>query len=191
MTYLKRQTIPQRDRIFFAGEGESEQAYGRLLADISDENHLNLSIDVVPLGHGLGNAREVIVEARKKLGRRERQRGAYKLAVVFVDHDKYSELSQNQRADIDRIVRDRKLTVIWQLPDHEGFLLRHFETKSNANIAPGRALEKLQKVWPNYEKPMTAKDLAQKISLREIERASCTVPGYVDFLKRLKFPISG
>jgi hypothetical protein len=75
------------------------------------------------------------------------------------------------------------LSLIWQIPCHEGFLLRHLEGQETSHPASGDlALQALKRVWPEYSKAMPAIQLATRIDLVAVRRACTAEPTLASFL---------
>jgi hypothetical protein len=95
--------------------------------------------------------------------------------AIILDSDRLADAPERGRRAIDLLTRER-FTTIWQEPDHEGFLLRHFPGRSTHNPPRGRSLQALQEVWPEYHKNMTAADLKKKFTLQDVARAADVIP---------------
>lgn len=167
-----RGTISPRRRIFLGCEGSSEHAYGTLLARLArDRESMHVHIDVVNLNPGAGDPLALVERACQEVIRRERGRVPYALKALLLDHDK---MGQAPERDAQVPVRASELLLIWQQPTHEGFLLRHLDGCGALRPSKDRCLQRLQREWPSYTKPMTAGRLAERITPMEVERA-CTV----------------
>jgi len=64
--------------------------------------------------------------------------------------------------------------LVWQRPDHEAFLLRHLDGCQQHRPPAGASFNALRQQWPDYAKPQTQIQLAQRIQLLHIQQA-CTV----------------
>jgi hypothetical protein len=65
--------------------------------------------------------------------------------------------------------------LIWQSPDHEALLLRHLPGCQRRRRPPrGASLAALRDEWADYEKGMSAQQLAARITLEGIRQA-CAV----------------
>ena len=76
-------------------------------------------------------------------------------------------------------------TTIWQKPDHEGLLLRHFAGHDHDDPARGRSMAALQAVWPGYHKNMAAADLQRQLMLEHITRAAGVTEELMALLRML------
>lgn len=159
-------------RVIFLGcEGESEQSYGALLKRLADEARLPIHIDTynaAPAGDSLAIAEKVVARAKRK-------RGLYGSQYVMLDAD----LAQRQpdkarRAEI--LLTRERIVAIWQRPDHEGLLLRHFQGHERADPPAGTSSTALRRVWRDYHKNYNAADLQVKLGLVEIWRAAGVTP---------------
>lgn len=64
--------------------------------------------------------------------------------------------------------------LVWQEPDHEALILRHLPQCQQLRPPAGSTLDALRRHWPDYEKGMSAQQLAQRIAIENI-RLACTV----------------
>ena len=63
--------------------------------------------------------------------------------------------------------------VIWQDPDREALILRHLPGCATRRPASTRiAMQQLLQQWPEYEKTMSATQLANRIDLKALRRAA-------------------
>lgn len=164
-----RRIIARRARIFFGCEGESEQGYGAFLQRLADENSLHvrvLPVNLQPAGNPLALAEKAV-----KSFAREERKGGFIGKVILLDADKLEEPpDRGQRAL--KLLKQEGFTTIWQRPDHEGFLLRHFAGHDMDDPPKGRSMTALQAVWPGYRKNMSADDLKKMLSISHVHRAS-------------------
>lgn len=168
-----RRIIQRRSRIFLGCEGESEQGYGVFLKSLADENGLHIHIsahNLQPAGDPLALAERAV-----KAYAKEERKGGFFGKVILLDADRLDEPP-------DRGLRARNLlmqegfTTIWQRPDHEGFLLRHFAGHNRDEPPRGKSMTALLAVWPGYRKNMSAADLKKMLSISHVQRAAAVVP---------------
>jgi hypothetical protein len=76
--------------------------------------------------------------------------------------------------------------LIWQDPDHEALLLRHLPNCQNQRPPPGRSFDTLRRHWPQYEKGMSAQQLAEHIGIEQIRLACAVEPVLRALLIQLK-----
>lgn len=178
-----RGSIVPRRRIFLGCEGSSEHAYGALLARLArDREGMHVHIDVVGLNPGAGDPLALVEWAWQEVVRGERGRIPYALKALLLDHDK---MGQAPDRDAQVPARASELLLIWQRPIHEGFLLRHLDGYGALRPAKDRCLQRLQREWPSYAKPMTAGRLAERIAPAEVERACAVEPDLREFLRAI------
>jgi hypothetical protein len=182
----RRATIPQRRRIFFGCEGESEQGYGALLSRLVEESGLHLAIHSVLLRPGGGDPLDLITLAVELNERDERRRGRYSVKAVLLDRDKLG-VSPDRDRRMGQLATDHNLHLIWQDPSHEALLLRHLPGCQNLRppTTPA-ALQELRRRWEDYRKPMTAVRLASRIRMPEVVQASLVEPALREFLQRCR-----
>jgi hypothetical protein len=185
---MRRPRILPRTRIYLGCEGESEQSYGARLGQIADSASLHLHIDNDVLRPGGGDPLALVELAVRRIAEREKRRGAFEFRAILLDRDK---LGQNPDRDnrIDPLAAATGLTLIWQKPCHEGFLLRHFAGHETARPATADiAMQELKRIWPDYYKAMPAIQLAVRIDIEDIRRASVVEPQFASFLHQIGLP---
>lgn len=181
----RRRTIEKRKRIFLGCEGESEQSYGVFLQKLADTQGLKVHIDAVNV-QPAGDPLAVVQKSIRAFSKAEKKgRIAYK--AVLLDADKLEEVPDNGRNAIAHLNKEG-FTAIWQKPDHEGFLLRHFEGQQHADPPRGQSMARLQREWPNYHKNMPAIDLQKVLTLDQVLRAASVNPELLELLAVIGFP---
>jgi hypothetical protein len=171
--------IPQRRRVFLGCEGQSEHGYGTLIAHIAREiKNLHVHIDARVLQPGAGDPRALVDRAAQVIARDEARREPFELKAVLLD---LGNAEINAAAAV-RAERHGIQYLIWQLPDHEGLLLRHLPNCQQSRPPRGGSLVALRGQWPEYEKPMSAARLATRIALDQIRQASTVEPALREFL---------
>jgi len=181
----RRPAILQKTPIFFGCEGESEQAYGQLLNDLLREAGKPFHLDVVNLNPGAGDPIARLRRAKQEVARRHQRRPEFHLKVVLMDSDQVDADAQ-RRQEVERLAQDLDIMIIWQEPCHEAVLLRHLDgfaqhrppTSASAAVA-------LRNAWPDYRKPMTRVQLAQRIALDEVRRAAVVEEALSAFLREI------
>ncbi len=176
---------PQRTRIYFGCEGQSEQSYGKRLNEIADAAGLYLHFDNDLLQPGGGNPLELIKLAIVRIAHKRKTRGEFAHRTILLDRDKLAE-NPTWEPQIARLAKENQLHCIWQDSCHEAFLLRHLAGQSAAR-PPGSAIavQALKDAWPEYSKGMAATELAVRIDLNAVRRACQVEAGLADFLKRI------
>lgn len=163
--------IPQRRRIFLGCEGHGEHGYGTLLARIAREvANIHVHIDARVLQPGAGDPCALIERAAQIIAQDEARREAFEIKAVLLD---LGSPQINARA-VARAAHHGIHHLIWQSPDHEGLLLRHLQGCQQHRPPRGASMAALVAQWPEYEKPMSAQQLATRITLERVRQA-CAV----------------
>ncbi|HEX7194152.1 MAG TPA: hypothetical protein VF207_04220, partial [Chthoniobacterales bacterium] len=83
------------------------------------------------------------------------------------------------------------LLLIWQRPSHEALLLRHLPgCQTLRPSSSAAATDSLVRQWPEYRKPMSARRLAERLGLSEIQVAASVEVDLRAFLSSLGIPIA-
>jgi hypothetical protein len=181
----RRASIPPRTPVFLGCEGESEQAYGRLLSDLARDLSLPIHIEVVTLNPGAGDPSALLRRAKQEIDRRSKRRSEFRFAAVLIDSDRV-EREPQLRQTVETFALDHGISIVWQQPCHEALLLRHFDGFATRR-PPTAALstQRLIEIWPNYRKPATKQQLARQISLEGVRRAATQDSALAAFLERI------
>jgi hypothetical protein len=175
--------IPQRKRIYLGCEGPSEQSYGKRLGEIADSVGLHLWFDCDVLRPGGGDPLALIQLAVKHIREKVSKRGPYVHRAVLLDNDKLSQSTDRDR-QIQALVATHKLCLIWQIPCHEGLLLRHLPGQETARpVTSDLADQALKRAKPEYQKPMPARSLAAWIDRPALLRAASVETDLCAFLE--------
>jgi hypothetical protein len=178
----RKRTIPPRIPIFFGCEGESERGYGALLNRlIRDSTDLHLHIHTELLQPGAGDPLALLQRAIQKIDDLQRKRTAFAYKAVLLDKGRHDK---NQEAR--RIAAKGGIILIWQRPDHEGFLLRHLDGCQQHRPPAGASFKALRQHWPDYAKPQTQMQLAQRITLPHLKQVCSVEPDLRVFLTAIK-----
>jgi hypothetical protein len=160
--------IPQRRRIFLGCEGQSELGYGTLIARIARERvDIHVHIDARVLQPGAGDARALVERAAQIIANDEQRREPYALKAVLLDVGN----QQIRAAAAARAAECGIDYLIWQSPDHEALLLRHLPGCQNRKPPQEASFAALRAEWAEYEKPMSAQQLATRIASEQIRQA--------------------
>jgi hypothetical protein len=103
----------------------------------------------------------------------------------LIDSDQIDGFPQ-QLKELEALAATLSITIIWQTPCHEAFLLSHFE--GHADKAPPTAIlagQHLLRVWPDYQKPMSRQKLHKKITVGGAVRLAAKHPSFAGFLKNV------
>lgn len=164
--------IARRRPVFLGCEGESEQAYSQVLGDIVRQDIQTIHLEVVLLGAGAGSPVAKIQKAIKKIEEYERKRSRLWKKAVLIDSD-LAELPGNHKSDAENLAAIHEIRIIWQMPNHEAFLLRHLPNCAQRR-PPTSALANsvLITEWPGYRKPMTRTQIARMVDGGRIRQAA-------------------
>jgi hypothetical protein len=159
------QLVKVRTRYFVAVEGESEQSFVKWLQVLS-ETELHIHLDAVPLG---GGGFKSMLQKAVRLHKRASRIGAYRLRFLIVDGDRAKQGDWS----IEKLRREaakHKIIVCVQNPNHEGLLLRMMPGMEREYPDAASAEIKLKSRWPNYRKPVNARELGRQFSLDDLLR---------------------
>ena len=174
-----------RTAVFLGCEGESEQSYGQFLNDALNKKGVPFHIEVVNLNPGAGDPRSRLLRAKKEIDKRARNRTKFRHMAILIDSDEIDGFP-NQLRELEALAETLRITIIWQTPCHEAFLLNHFE--GHINNSPPTAMlaeQHLRRVWPNYQKPMSRQKLHQNIVVGDAIRLAAKHPSFAEFLKNI------
>ena len=168
----RRAHIPLRKPVFLGCEGESEQAYGQFLNDIVREKGLPFHIEVVNLNPGAGHPLARVKKAVQVINQHNQRRAEFRYRALLMDDDQIVGDPQS-RQQVEGLAAQNAISVIWQSPCHEAFLLRHFAGRLNSNPPNSDAsLVNLRQVWPRYAKPMSRIEISRQLDFEGVERVS-------------------
>lgn len=165
----QRRLVPRRKRIFVGAEGEGERSLAQWLGKLCDEQGLLLRLDVVIAGGG--DTRRVVEHAVDRRRRRNESRNRDTGALVFLDADR---LAQDRTAGRDpETVKGRgDLKLVYLTPNLEGLLFRLHPGREAQFLIAGDARARLERLWPEYDKPMPAEALRRRFNLDDLRRAA-------------------
>lgn len=175
-----RRTIERRSRIFLGCEGESEQGYGVLLQRLADIAELKIHIvikNLQPAGDPLALAEKAVRQFEK-----DREKAPFIGKAIMLDADRLEEPRDRGLRALELLTREQ-FTAVWQRPDHEGLLLRHFSGHEKDNPPRGAAMASLQAIWPDYQKNTAATDLQRNLTLDHVTRAARVTPELMSLLR--------
>lgn len=177
--------IPQRRVIYVGCEGSSEEGYARLLQEIAAAQGLGIHLKIDVLHPGAGDPLARMEMAVQRLERLRRTRGAPAERFIFLDFDQAARDPQRAQRAIQLAAR-HNISIVWQRPAFEATLLRHLPNRADRQPPDTpAALQALRREWPDYQKPMTARDLAARIDLGCVLRAAAVEPELQVFLRCL------
>jgi hypothetical protein len=168
---MRRQQVIRR-RIFVGCEGDGERSYIALVQRIVNDVHHKVHLDPQLLQPGGGDPLDLVRRAEEVITKIERTREPYDEKYLLIDCDRFGrspERDQQMPAILNRI----NARLIRQNPAREALILRHLP-----GCAPRRppstqiAMQQLLQQWPEYEKTMSAMQLATRIDLEALRRAA-------------------
>ena len=151
MAKHRKPTIPQRKRLFIGCEGLSEVGYIQWLRVLSNANGGYIHVISENLNGGslvqMVNKAEIAFKRHQKLA-------PIKNKYILIDSDR-GENDPIELREAMRLINEYGFNVIWQSPNHEGFLLTHCE-KFTGRIPTnnGDASRLLLRQKTKYLKPM-------------------------------------
>lgn len=174
----------QRSRIFVGCEGQSEQSYSKFVSFLLAKDSVGFHLDshVLQGGDPLARVRAAIL----KIDHETLKRGQYIKKFVFLDSDLVETRPDNSKEAMG-LASDNSINLIWQKPNHEGFLTMHFiesgrwTPKSNAEIS-----DFLKRLLPNYRKAMASRAYAKTLTIDHVRRAASHEPDFASFIKILR-----
>lgn len=173
----------KRARFFIGGEGKSEKAYGQYIQDVAWEENLPVTFELCDCGGG--DPLVVINKAIRECNNRDSVDYPFKGKFLLIDSDRLEDMSSNDVAKIMKLLSCNNFTPIWQDPDHEGFLLRHFIGHENDCPSRGQSWKALLGVWPDYGKGRSRRDYYKKITLDDVRRVAKRHPKLKFFLQEI------
>jgi hypothetical protein len=166
---MRRGGIRRRRVVFIGVEGKSDQAFVRFLANICDEEHLHLHLDVKPANGG--DSLAVVEEACRRLKRHPDVRAISK-RLVLLDSDRL-KTDRVRGRDARAKASKSRIEVVLMTPNLEGLLVRLYEGHETRVIPASDAERELRKLWPAYKKGLlSAEELKRRFGLTDLRRAA-------------------
>ena len=168
---VRRQQVLRR-RIFVGCEGDGERSYIALVQLIVNSVHQKVHLDPQLLQPGGGDPLDLARRAEEVVTRIERTREPYDEKYLLIDRDQLGTSPERDR-QMQAILDRTKARVIWQDPAREAFILRHMPgCATRRPLSTEIAMRQLLKQWPEYEKTLSAAQLATRIDLGALRRAA-------------------
>ncbi|MDE2912664.1 MAG: hypothetical protein OXL68_07050 [Paracoccaceae bacterium] len=165
----RRRPIPRRRRIFVGAEDDGERIFAQWLQGLCDDLDLHLHLDIVVAG---GNdTRWVVEHAVDQRKRRNESRIRDSGALVFLDSDRLDGDRAAGR-DPETVPGRRNLQLVYLRPNLEGLLVRFYRGKERQFESAPNAKRRLERLWPEYRKPMSAASLRRRFNLDDLRRAA-------------------
>lgn len=180
-----RKIRPQRTPIFIGCEGQSEISYAGWLRNLARDRDLPFHLELCDLGLGAGDPFSRVDLAIERLTRMEKNREPFAGRYLFLDTDQLA-LNPGRAEKARQRALEHNFTVIWQVPTHEAFLLRHFPGRGTRQPPDKRAADiALNKEWADYRKPSNAQQLERRIGLDGARRVASRLPELADLLRMI------
>lgn len=177
-----------RINFFLACEGESERSYVKFLDNLAKEHgRMRVHLDPFVINGG-GDPHATLERSKEKHEVKEKgKKGGYRGKMILMDGDIFQRYPCNKKSEFMRQLNAAEFGIIWQDPDHEGFLIRHL----SGSVVPtlGETLPQLQQLWPSYRKNMPAPDIERKLDINCVTLASKSIPEFKQFLKIIGFNV--
>ena len=130
---------------------------------------LHLHLDVVVAGGG--DTRSVVEFAVNRRRRHTDSMGRDNGALVFLDADRLARDLDVGR-DPETVEGRERLQLVYLTPNLEGLLVRLHNGCETQLVAADDAERRLQRLWPEYRKPMPAAALGKRFDLEDLRRAA-------------------
>lgn len=184
MRRRKTQTIKQRERILLACEGESERSYGALLQHLANDSNLHIHIDVKRCIAHSGGDLLALMKGIIPLMQKEERRAPYKVKAILLDSDLRQDNIDRDQAGLE-LAHKHNMLIIWQIYEHEAFLLRHLPACKNKKPTKGQGEWALRQALPNYTKPFPKSSLVKHFQIAQVRQATTVEVGLKSFLSQI------
>lgn len=169
--------------VLIACEGKSEVGYVRWL-ELTVFSQI--SFHPADVGKGRGNDYEKVKAAVDMIQARQRARRPYDHCAILLDGDRTAE-EPRQTQSAKQLAEKNDLMLVVRRPTHEAFLLRHFDGyRDHQPATAADALNRLQKVWPAYEKGLTAEAHKRALQPNWIDQVCAVEPDFAKLIARLQ-----
>lgn len=164
-----RRFVPKRRRIFIGAEGESERSLAKWLAQLCEEAHLHLHLDVTVCRGG--DSLAVVSHSVKQYRKRSSLYGQYSAGLILLDDDRIEEDQQHGRGPLAGVGAEN-IDLVKLVPNFEGLLLRLHRDCENQFLSAQGTRRSLRRLWPGYDKPPFAYELGRRFQLQDLQRAA-------------------
>jgi RloB-like protein len=175
---------PRKARVFVGCEGKSEFEYVRFISLLCDQAKLPVHIvadNLAPQGDPLARVETAI----KRIKHLELSRDIFAFRCILLDDDQNDQALQ-RAAKAKQLAQQNAISLIWQSPNHEAMLLRHFEGHTNDRPQTSAIAEQqLKAVWPEYTKGMERREIGKRLDIDTLKRATGVEPDLGRFLTQL------
>lgn len=125
----------KRLRFFLGCEGKSEKAYGQFVQDVALEKDLFVTFDFCECGGG--DPFVIANKAIRECGSRDSVDYPFMGRFLLIDSDRLDDMSHSDVTKLLDLLLKNNFVTVWQDPDHEGLLLRHFKGHESRVIHRG------------------------------------------------------
>lgn len=175
-----KRTQDERTRILIGCEGESERGYAVHLGRRAQEKGKRVHVEAPVLKGGDALARLEWMQHYIEREEAIRTPFVHRFALLDTDQDR---LSPDRTKRAHRLAEALQVTVIWQNPAHEGFLVRHFDGYTmHRPPLTADALALIARLWPRYAKGLPAMEYHRKLAEADVLRASTVEPDLLSLL---------
>jgi hypothetical protein len=180
----RRAYILQRPRVFLGCEGKSERGYGELIRNLLQDQGKTIHIHCEAFRGG--EPLDLVERCVEHIHQIKMKRDPYKLLALLLDADRRGQ-SKIRDARAAALARRNQIRLIWQEPCHEAVLLRHLPGCTRKRpTTTNDALLQIEKVWPEYDRPMTAERLRERIDYDGVLRAITVEMELAQFLQDIQ-----
>ncbi len=179
----RRRRIPPHTQVFVAGEGNSEFGYLRWLNRLAAKTGVRIAFTAKCLQGG--DPLELVESALNQLTVVERRGTQFRHRALLLDRDGLGDNNtRDQRAQA--LAKRHRVTLLWQVPCHEGFLLRHFVTGAGQRPTTARqAMQTLNTLWPGYRKGIDAIGYERILTVEHLATARAVDVAFDGFLANI------
>lgn len=169
----------QKTPVLVFCEGASEKGYVKFLNIMASSAGVLVNI----IGQDLrgGSAEHLVARASQILEQNSRLRDIQH-RYLLIDSDRLSDRQANFQ-QLQATARRNRIRIIFQVPCHEGFLLRHFDDFCTHDPPSSEiATRYLFAVWPNYRKGTSGELYAETLSSDHLATARRSFAELDEFL---------
>ena len=163
----RRPVVPSRKGFFIGVEGRSDEAFIALLQRCCDRQGLYVHLKASAAGGG--SPRSIVEDAGRALGRSSPRQFAARF--VLLDADRI-ERDPREGHDASAAAKRYGLRLVYSRPNLEGLLVRLHAGHERSRVTARHAMRELQVLWPEYRKPPSAEELAQRFMPGDLARAA-------------------
>jgi hypothetical protein len=135
-----------------------------------------------------GDVLGMVTQATKKLRVLERMGDRFIEKALLLDQDMAGKNTERDKQAAE-IAQVNALVLLWQRPDFEGLLLRHFPGHEQASPPKEESIKLLKKLWPQYNKGQSASEIEKRLGIEDLKRACKFEHGLAEFLRQIGFPV--